>query len=86
MNSVLSSMLLSIVYNAHSLSTDLNRKFVQRSVNGIRKRVLEQKATLIVSFCISLIFTYCLFVEKKLVTIKDFLLNFFFFGGGGQNV
>ena len=29
------------------------------------------------SFCISLIFTYCLFVEKKLVTIKHFLLNFF---------
>ena len=34
MNSVL-SMLQSIVYNVHSLSTDLNRKFVQRSVNGI---------------------------------------------------
>ena len=30
-----------------------------------------------VSFCISLIFTYCLFVEKKLVTIKHFFLNFF---------
>ena len=25
---------------------------------------------------------YCLFVEKKLVTIKHFLLNFFFLGGG----
>ena len=32
---------------------------------------------------ISLIFTSCLFVEKKLVTIKHFLLNFFFFFGGG---
>ena len=29
------------------------------------------------SFCISLIFMYCLFVEKKLVTIKHFLLNLF---------
>ena len=32
---------------------------------------------------------YCLFVEKKLVTIKHFLLNFFGEGGGGggrQNV
>ena len=29
-----------------------------------------------VSFFISLIFTYRLFVEKKLVTIKQFLLNF----------
>ena len=27
------------------------------------------------SFCINLIFTYCLFVENKLVTIKHFLLN-----------
>ena len=35
-----------------------------------------------VSFCISLIFTYRLFVEKKLVTIKHFLLSFF----GGQNL
>ena len=34
MNSVL-SMLQSIVYKVHSLSADLNRKFVQRSVNGI---------------------------------------------------
>ena len=34
MNSVL-SMLESIVYKVHSLSADLNRKFVQRSVNGI---------------------------------------------------
>ena len=41
-----------------------------------------------VSFCISLIFTYCLFVEKKLMTIKHFLFDFSFFfrGGGGQNV
>ena len=30
-----------------------------------------------VSFSISLIFTYCLFVEKSLVAIKHFLLNFF---------
>ena len=30
-----------------------------------------------VSFCISLIFTYYLLVEKKLVTIKHFLLDFF---------
>ena len=37
MNSLL-SMLQSIVYKVHSLSTDLNRKFVQRSVNGIWKR------------------------------------------------
>ena len=35
-----------------------------------------------VSFCISLIFTYHLFTQKKLVTIKHFLLNFFFLGGG----
>ena len=34
-----------------------------------------------VSFCISLIFMYCLFTEKKLVTIKLFLFNFFFGGG-----
>ena len=32
MNSVL-SILQSIVYTVHSLSTDLNRKFVQHSVN-----------------------------------------------------
>ena len=35
----------------------------------------------LVSFCISLIFKNCLFVEKKSVTIKHFLLNFFFGGG-----
>ena len=35
-----------------------------------------------VSFCISLIFTYCLFEGKKLVTIEHFLLNSL----GGQNV
>ena len=35
-----------------------------------------------VLFFISLILTYCLFVEKKLVTIKHFLLNFL----GGQSV
>ena len=29
------SMLQSIVYKVHSLSSDLNRKFAQRSVNGI---------------------------------------------------
>ena len=34
MNSIL-SMLQSIVYKVHSFSIDLNRKFVQRSVNGI---------------------------------------------------
>ena len=34
MNSVV-SMLQSIVYEVHSLSTDLNTKAVQRSVNGI---------------------------------------------------
>ena len=34
MNSVL-SMLQSIVSEVYSLSSDLNRKFVQRSVNGI---------------------------------------------------
>ena len=34
MNSVL-SMLQSIVYEVHSLLTDLNRIFVQCSVNGI---------------------------------------------------
>ena len=28
---------------------------------------------------------YCLFVGKRLVTIKIFLPNFFFGGGGGQN-
>ena len=33
-NSIL-SMLQSIVYKVHSFSTDLNRKFVQCSVNGI---------------------------------------------------
>ena len=33
--------------------------------------------------CISLIFTYCLFVEKELVTIKHSLLNF---SGGGEGV
>ena len=33
-NSIL-SRLQSIVYKVHPLSTDLNRKFVQRSVNGI---------------------------------------------------
>ena len=32
--------ILSIVYKVHSLSADLNRKFVQRSVNGILKSVL----------------------------------------------
>ena len=36
-----------------------------------------------VSFRISLIFRYCLFVEKKLVMIKHFLLNFF---GGSKCV
>ena len=39
-NSVL-SMLQSIVYKVYSLSADLNRKFVQRSVNGIKKHILE---------------------------------------------
>ena len=34
MNSVLSILQL-IVYEGHSLSTDLNKKFVQRSVNRI---------------------------------------------------
>ena len=34
------------------------------------------------SFCISLIFMYCLFLEKRL-TIKLFLFNLFFFLGGG---
>ena len=29
---------------------------------------------------------YCLFVEKKLATIKHFLLNFIFLGGGGGGV
>ena len=43
LNSIL-SMLQSIVYKVHSLSTDLNRKFVQRSVNGIYERVLQYKA------------------------------------------
>ena len=33
-----------------------------------------------VSVCISLIFRYCLFVEKKMLTIKHLLLNSF--GGG----
>ena len=28
------------------------------------------------SFCINLIFMYCLYVEKKLVTIKHLFLNF----------
>ena len=56
-------------------------KFYQYFV--LTKKILQR----FVSFCISLIFTYCLFVEKKLVTIKHFLLNFsFFLGGGGQNV
>ena len=36
MNNVL-CMLQSIVYKVHSLSTDLNRKFVQCSVNGIER-------------------------------------------------
>ena len=35
-----------------------------------------------VSFYTNLIFTYCLFVKKKLVTIKLFLFNF----SGGHNV
>ena len=40
---------------------------------------LHQKSILqrFFSFCISLISTYCLFEEKKLVTIEIFLLNFF---------
>ena len=41
-------------------------KFYQYFV--FTKKILQQ----FVSFCISLIFTYCLFVEKKLVTIKQF--------------
>ena len=45
-------------------------KFYQYFV--FTKKILQR----FVSFCISLIFTYCLFVEKKLVTIKHFLLNF----------
>ena len=43
------------------------------------KRILHR----FVSFCISFMFTYCLFVEKKLVMIKHFLLNFF---GGSKCV
>ena len=39
MNSVL-SLLQSTVYKVHSLSTDLNRKFVQHSVHGVLKCVL----------------------------------------------
>ena len=36
-------------------------------------RLYEQILHRFVSFCISLIFTYCLFVDKNLVTIKHFL-------------
>ena len=52
-------------------------KFYQYFV--FTKKILQR----FVSFCISLIFTYCLFVEKKLVTIEIFPLNFLGGGGGG---
>ena len=52
-------------------------KFYQYFV--FTKKILRR----FVSFCISLIYTYCLHMEKKLVTIKHFLLNFF---GGSKCV
>ena len=52
----------------------LKSKFYQYFV--FTKKILQR----FVSFCINLIFTYCLFVEKELVTIKIFLLDF----PGGQ--
>ena len=52
-------------------------KFYQYFV--FTKKILHRFASL----CISLIFTYCLFVEKRLVTIKLFRFNFFGGRGGG---
>ena len=46
----------------------LKSKFCQYFV-FTKKKILHR----FVSFCISLIFTYCLFVEKKLVLIKHLL-------------
>ena len=43
------------------------------NISSLLKKILLRFA----SFCISLIFTYCLFVEKELWTIKIFLLDFF---------
>ena len=39
-----------------------------------------------VSFCISLIFTYCLFVGKNWWRLKSSFLIFFFAGGGGVKI
>ena len=48
----------------------LKLKFYQYFV--FTKKILQR----FVSFCISLIFTCCLFVEKELVIIEIFLLDF----------
>ena len=47
----------------------IKSKFYQYFV--FTKKILQR----FVSFCISLIFTYCLFVEKKLVTVEIFCLK-----------
>ena len=49
----------------------LNKSFT--SISPSPKKILHR----FVLFCISVIFKYCLFVKKKLMTIKHFFLNFF---------